>query len=123
MIRELRPDDLDRLKLIWDKYYSNEFSFPDFNKFLVAYVVENEGKIVTAGGIRTIIECIALTDKSLPVRERYDGLGYILNASKYFTLRHGHDQLHCFIQDETWMKHLLNFGFKFTKGDSLVLEV
>lgn len=123
MIRELRTTDIEELKRIHEKYYKDEFDFPNFFKFLCAYVVEEEGKIITAGGIRTIVECIGITNKDLSVRERRNGLGYILNASKYFTQRNGFEQLHCFVQDESWMKHLLNSGFKKTTGQSLVLEI
>jgi hypothetical protein len=124
MIRELRPDDLEKLKFIHEKYYKEEFNFPDFSRhFLCAYVVERNGKIITAGGIRTIIECITITDKDLSVRERRDGLGYILNASRYFTKRNGYNELHCFVQDNNWMKHLLDSGFTTTAGISLVTEV
>lgn len=123
MIREIKVEDLEALKRIHEYYYSEEFNFPDFSNFICAYVVEDNGKIITAGGIRTIAECIAITDKGLSIRERANALSQVLSASKYFTERHGYKELHCFVQDETWIKHLFKVGFKPTTGHSLVLEI
>ncbi len=124
MIREIRNSDLPELVKIHGKFYEKEFDFPNFNNhFLCAYVVENNGIITSAAGIRTIVECIAITDKDKSVRERKEGLELILNASRYFTQRSGYDELHCFVQDENWMKQLMKKGFSKTKGNSLVLGV
>lgn len=124
MIRALEHKDLARLKEIHEKFYKKEFNFPDFTKhFICAYVVEEDGRIITAGGIRTIVECIVITDKDLTARERYYGLGYILNASRYFTEQSNYDQLHAFVKDITWEDHLIKKGFNKTEGQSLVLEI
>lgn len=124
MIRALEHSDINKLRTIHEKYYKTEFSFPEFQRhFISAYVVEKNGRIITAGGIRTILECVALTDKSLPVRERYEGLVYILNASRYFAQQGHYNQIHAFVQDENWKNQLISKGFDKTKGQSLVLEV
>ena|SRR5688572_1849966 len=124
IIRELRPDDLEELKRIHAKHYTNEFNFPNFNEhFLCAYVVEQDGKIITVGGIRTIMEVIAITDKDESTRKRIEALKYIYSASLYFAEQEGYKELHAFIQDKAWMKHLKKFNFKDTKGHALVLEI
>lgn len=124
MIRELRSRDLIKLKEIHGKYYEKEFKFPDFrDHFICAYVVEDEGRIITAGGVRTIVECIAITDKDISVRDRIHGLGYILNASKYFSEQSNYHEIHAFVQDEGWKRQLLKKGFTKTRGQSLVLEI
>lgn len=124
MIREIRESDLSELKEIHNRFYKKEFLFPNFkDHFICAYVVEKNGKIITAGGIRTIVECVAVTNKDLSVRERIEGLTYLLNASKYFTERNGYSELHAFVKDPNWEDILVKKGFSKTEGQSLVLEI
>lgn len=125
MVRVLEPTDVEKLKKIHDKFFSHEFSFPDFFKgFLCAFViVDDTGNIITATGIRPIAEVITLTDKTKNVRSRREALYKTLEASAYMANQAGYDQLHCFIQDDTWEYHLLKHGWRATKGNSLVIDI
>jgi hypothetical protein len=121
IVRTLYPRDLDELKRIHEKFYKDEFSFPNFyDKFLcVAAVIDND-EIISAGGIRTIAESVVITNKDASVRKRQEALKQILGFSMYAADHSGYDQFHAFIQDEQWERHLLNAGFKHTKGKALV---
>jgi len=123
MIREIHVGDLDRLKFIHQKYYSSQFEFPDFlTHFLCAFtIIDDHDNIILTGGIRTIIECVALTDKAQPVKIRRAALYELLAASQYVVSRAGYDEIHAFIQDNTWMDQLLKAGFSPTKGKSVVI--
>jgi hypothetical protein len=122
-LRELRMEDVMKLKEIHKKFYEHEFEFPDFfNGFLCAFAcVDDEENIITAGGVRTIVESVLVTDKSFSTRKRRNALYSILGASDYVARRMEYDQLHCFVQDDKWMKCLNKIGFVPTKGRSLVL--
>ena len=57
MIRAMMPRDLESVKRIHEKYYGEEFNLPDFvTNYLCAFVaLDGTGRIVSAGGIRTIL--------------------------------------------------------------------
>ena len=124
--RSIYPRDLEQIKLIHDKYYKYEFDFEVFaSKFLGSFaILEDDDKtIISAGGVRTIAEAVIVTNKDISVAKRRRALFDILQVSSYICTQSGHDQLHAFIEDESWLKHLLKNGFVETKGKSLVLEV
>lgn len=125
MIRALQPNDIDELRKIHGKYFSQEFIFPDFlNNFLCAFVVTNDkNHIVCGGGVRLIAESILITDKDHSPRERVMALHQVLDASEWLTKRSDFNQLHAFIQDDKWKKCLIRKGFHPTKGEALVLEL
>lgn len=119
MIRALRIEDIDKLREIHRKYYEKEFDFPDFlNNFICVFTVTNNEGIVSTGGVRSIFEIVAITDKDKSVRERRSALYQILDASQFVA---NGEALHVFVQDEVWMNHLTKIGFKSTKGKALVL--
>lgn len=124
-VRNINSSDIDTLKRIHELYFKNEFDFPDFlNGWLCSFLVENEdGRIISAGGVRCITESVLITDKSFSVRERKEALMEMLRASIYTSHKFNFDQLHAFIQNDNWYNHLLKVGFKPTKGKSMVLEI
>ena len=123
MIREIRKNDLYQLKEIHQKFYENEFNFPDFfeNFLCVFTVVDDNDNIISTGGVRTIIEAVAITDKDKSVRARRVALYELLAASQYVINRSGYNELHAFIQDPIWREHLIKAGFVPTKGNALVI--
>jgi len=107
-----------------EKYYKEEFDFPDFiTNFLCCFIVEQEGNIICAAGVRTIAEVILITDKDFPVRSRRGSLYNVLDASSFIAGKMGYNALHAFITDLTWKEHLSNVGFHPIKGDGLILEL
>lgn len=125
-IRELRQEDATRISEIHSQFYHNEFdlSYLLDPKSLGIFVVTNDDdQVICVGGIKPIIESVLITDKNFSVRQRRSALIQILQAFLFTCSRLGYEQLHCFIQDETWLKHLEKFGFKPTKGKGLVISL
>ena len=124
-IRSLQESDFGQLRDIHARFYKDEFSFPDFiDNYLCSFaVVNHDGQIISASGIRTILESVAITDKRFSVRDRRKALLEILHASTYISSKNGFNQIHAFIQDESWLKHLEKYGFIPTKGFPLVLDL
>jgi len=127
MIREIRTEDIKALEEIHARFYRDEFNFTELfdSKFICNFVVfdDRDDTIITAGGIRSIAECILVTDKSKSVRTRRQGLYQVLDASRYFSSRSGFNQLHAFVQEPSWKEVLTKVGFRSCKGDALVIGV
>jgi hypothetical protein len=125
MIRPFHYDDLAELQRIHAKFYKDEFELPDFVKhYLCAFsVTDTSGDIICTGGVRTIVESIAVTNKDFSVRDRYLALTDLFGGLQYVTKRFGYDEIHSFIQDEKWLNQLKKYGFRDTKGRALVLSL
>ena len=116
--------DLEAIKRIHEQHFWNEFEFPDFSKFVSLFVIEDsDARIVSAGGIRTIVESVIITDRSYDTIGRVKALHKVLDISEYLTRAAGFDSLHCFVSEENWYRQLENKGFVPTKGRSLVLTL
>lgn len=125
IIRVLEDCDEEELRKIHAQFYSKEFDFPNFRKhYLCVFVVTNDaGDIITAGGIRSILECVTLTDKSFPVRTRAQALLSLLQGCVFVAQNSHYNEIHAFIQEEILTKHWARVGFKPTVGKSLVLPI
>lgn len=123
-VRLLTEDDIPAIRRIHSQYYEHEFDLSTlFNNPLGLFVVTNgDDEIICVGNVRTIIESVLITDKSFSVRQRREALYKVLEVSAYIGKNKGYDELHAFIQDKTWEKHLEKVGFYPTKGKSLVLQ-
>jgi hypothetical protein len=124
-IRDFKEQDIERIRTIYDRFFSNQFEFPDFLKgYLCAFVVEdNDGDIINAGGVRSIAEVVVVTDLNKPVKERRAGLLETLNASRYIADRYQFDSLHAFVQNDIWRHQLLKHGFQDCKGKPVFIGV
>lgn len=125
IVRSFDPSDNEKLKKIHALFYSEEFEFPNFLKnFLCAFVVEDDnGNIITAGGVRNIPELILITDKSKSVRDRKLGLLEALQISNYVCKHWKHKHIHVFVQEDNWLKRLLRSGFRKPKGQPVIIDV
>jgi hypothetical protein len=123
-IRELTNTDINVLYEIWKKHYSEEFTFPNFSDhFLNAFVVEDNDRIITGGGVRLIAESILITNKDIGKLTRRDALIMTLQASQFFCKKNGFNQLHAFVQDEKWQDILEQYDFRPTVGNALVIDI
>jgi len=124
MIRAMKQEDVELLKKIHEEYYEHEFNFPNFeDKFLGCFVATNDdGNIVSAGGVRTLCESVLITDKRQPVAIRREALYDIMAASMYVANKFNYKELHAFIQEVGWKSHLEKVGFEPTVGESLILK-
>jgi len=119
--RDMRPEDLCKIKEIHAKYFSNLY-FPDFfNKFLGAFVITNdEDKIIVAGGVRLIPEAVIFTEQDSTRREKYYSLLEALNISCFLTRDSGHNALHAFVfENPKYLSLLERFSFE-TYGTGLI---
>lgn len=124
MIRTFYPADLRKIHEIHQKYYRDEFPLGDFfNHPFQQVVVTEDDEIVCAASTREILEIVAVTNKDFSVRRRRKALLDVLQSAMFTAARTNFNQLHVFIQDEVWKKHLEKYGFKDTKGQSLVLSI
>lgn len=122
--RGININDINRLREIHQEYFKDEFPFPEFmNGFNCSFLIENNDEIIVAGGIRPIAEVVLLTNKSLSTRIRMDGLKEFLNVSKYIGERFNYSSLHAFVQDDVWKRHLINSGFRPSKGESILYHL
>ena len=123
MIRAMTPDDLFELKILHDRYFSKQFKFPDFMNFVCAFVVEDDHGIVTAGGIRDIAECVAVTNMSRHPKDRLRALYELMNASTFVCEHNQYDQMYVWSQDKKYSKRLMRNGFRPPQGESLIFDL
>jgi hypothetical protein len=124
ILRPMRGSDLREIERLHDQFFGHEFPPVDWtHHFLSTLVVEEEGKLITVGGIRTITEIVAVTDMSLSRRKRFEGLTKLLEADVHCAKFFKYDAIHAFISDPDWEKILLKRGWQETIGKSLIKEV
>jgi hypothetical protein len=124
-IRAVQQSDFERIRQVYDAFFSDEFEFPDFlSNYLCAFVVEDsDQRLIAAAGVRTLAEVVAITNKDRSTRERRQALLEILKASAFTCSIKGYDQIHAFVQDYDWLRHLFKVGFRTTAGESLVFHL
>lgn len=124
IIRALLKRDAEIIRKLHSKFFGDEFSINGLNGFMTSFAaVDNDDRLVMAAGIRPIMEAIMVTDKDIEISQRRAAGLEILETMKITTRLAGYNELHCFVQDEKWMRHLLKYGFKPTIGKSLVMGV
>lgn len=107
------------------KFYKEEFSVPDFmSRYINAFAISNDqSQVVLIGGVRPILEVVALTDKDVRVKDRRSALIHLQEACALSARYYGFTELHSFVQDKTWKSQLESHGWNPTKGTSLVIGV
>ena len=122
-IREFRSEDIQTAKEIYYKYYE-DLEQIDFTKLLCAFtVLDDNGSIVTIGGLRPIVELVAVTDKGQSVRNRRKALVHLFQASLYTAISSNYNEIHLFTTSREWIKHLLKAGFSLLKDKVLTIGV
>lgn len=124
IIRAFQDKDIKDLERIHQDY-ENEFSLSEFNdsRFSDLFVVEQDSRVISLGGIRTLAEVVIVTDKTIPTKDRVQGLQLIRQTSAYIARKNGFDSIHAFVQDKVWLHQLLRNGFRQTQGVALVCDV
>jgi len=124
MIRNLQESDISQLREIHSCHFADEFPFEDFLQNIIAsFVVVDNDQIIAASSVRKIAESIVITNKDASPRKRVHALSQILQADMFACARNDYSQLHAFVQDNIWLRHLLKIGFRPTKGSALVLNL
>lgn len=124
IIRSFQDDDFEKLKQIHERFYKDEFSFNDFcHAFINFFVVMEDTEIVCAGGVRAIAESVIMTNQDAKPRIKQRALTQMLQAQLFTCGRAKFTQLHAFVQDRNWERHLIDAGFKSCKGRAVFIEV
>lgn len=124
-LRAFTESDIAELREIHKRCFDEEFPFPNFlENYLSSFVViDSNDKIITGGGVRVITEAVMVTDKNYEIVKRREAMLQMMQASMFTSASRGFNQLHAFVQDEKWLKHLERIGFKKSKGQTLVIGV
>jgi hypothetical protein len=122
-LRALLRRDVSQIENIHKKHFEKEFKIEELYNHHCSFLVEEDEKIISAGGIRTIMEATIVTDKDVEVSKRREALLMMLKTALDTTKNAGYSELHAFVQDDKWMQHLIRYGFQPTKGKSLVIGV
>ncbi len=123
MIREFRPSDMEEVIKLHELYFKDDFYFPDFLRFVCAFVVEDEQGILTVGGIRDIAECVAVTNLGRSPQDRIKALYQLLQASIFTCTRNNYDQMYVWSKDEKYVRRLKRNGFRLSEKQSLILDL
>jgi hypothetical protein len=124
IVRAFEDKDIDKVEDIHKKYFTSEFDIDNFNHLIrSAFVVEKHGDIICVGGVKSLAECVLITDMGISHITRTKALRQALNIFGYIARQTGHDSIHAFVNDDQWRDHLIDEGFKVCKGTPLVLEV
>lgn len=105
-----------------DKLFKESNFKLDLNHLELLIVAENEdGDIVGAGSLVTLIEATFVMDKTFRVRERVEAMKGIIQAGTDFTKSLKYDIMHGFVQDPAVVKSLKkHFDFQDPVGQVLI---
>lgn len=108
--RALNSDDIQVIKELHEKYYS-EFQFPDFLHLLNAFVIEDDGGIIMAGGIEHTAEAILVTNKDRSRIKIGKALVEAQRISMFTCAKFGIKELYAFVNNDEYANHLIQHGF------------
>ena len=123
-IRPLHKSDLSVLYDIHQRYYKNEFNFPDFfTRFIASFAIIDKDKLVVAGGILPIAESIILTNRDVPIHTRLEALIQTRDISKYIASQSGFSRVHAFAHEDVWKQWMVRAGFEKCPGEIFSIGV
>lgn len=110
--RDVTSKDLIKIKELHDKYYS-EFEFPDFSHIWRGFVIEDESdEIVMAGGVEIMGEALLVSNKSKSRIKLGKALVVAQGACAYTCNRLRIRNLHAFVNNSEYARHLVKHGFQ-----------
>jgi hypothetical protein len=120
-MRTLMPSDIDYVRIIHERDYP-DLDFPNFYSLMSAFIIEDDnGEMIMAGGVEAIGEALLITDKT---KSRIKIGKALVEAQRFamftcglFNIR----ELHAFVTDQEYAKHLIQHGFK--KREETVLRM
>lgn len=120
-IRNLKQDDLPALRAIHERDYP-DLEFPLERDLYSAFVIENgRGEIVMGGGVEPIAEALLVTDKTKSRIQIGKALVEAQRFCMYTCGRFKIRELHAFVTDDEYAKHLIQHGFQ--KREEAVLRI
>lgn len=112
--RALTAEDLPEIKELHERYFSREFTLPDFTRMLGGFVItDSNDRTIMAGGVQPIGEILLVTNKEHPSKtELGRALVEAQNISRYFATQCHISELVAFVKDEAYARHLRIHGFR-----------
>lgn len=120
--RALTLDDIDKVKALHDKYYS-EFAFPDFLNLLNAFIIEDDKGIIITGGVEQVAEAVLVTNKNRSLISIGKALVEAQLVSLFTCKQFGIKELYAFVNNDDYAKHLIQHGFSKHGFEALSMKV
>lgn len=125
-IRVLRESDKSDVNRIYNEFYMfNEY--PNFfsREYLQPFAITDDNdKVIIAGGIKYLPEIVLVTDKSIPVRTRYEALLQAMGSAVTIAADIGHKKIYAFVNnDEKYVEILKKHHFQLIDAKLLVLNL
>jgi hypothetical protein len=124
-LRAFQKEDISEIKRIYESFYDDN-EYPNFETgyYDVFVITDDNNKIISIGGVKPIMEIVALTNRDKSVRDRKDALIQIMNTAVYTAVKFGFNQLHAFVHDDPeWIEHLKKVQFKESENKVLILSL
>jgi|SRR6185437_9836792 len=118
-IRLFQEKDLNQLKVIWEKYYKDDFVFPIQNNrcYLDKFIVTDDNdNIICFGGPEVNIELSALTNQDFNKVTCGRALLEIYRASLLSTARHNFNHIYVSQSSDSIENWLIKEGFRLSNG-------
>lgn len=109
-IRAFTADDLDSVRKLHEKYYS-EFEFPQFMNVLNAFVIEDNEGIIMAGAIEKVAEAMLVTDKEKSRIKIGKALVEAQQCAIFTCKMNRIRDLYAFVNNNEYAEHLIQHGF------------
>ena len=124
--RQLRNRrDISDIDKIWRSFYANEFGLPPIDdKTLYHTVIEDEGKLVGFGHIRSTAESLMVIDQSVSMRDKIKVIRLILDKQLEGMIVKDISECHAFAQNPKFAEILVkHFNYQRTVGESVVIKI
>ena len=111
-LRKMTFDDIQEIRKLHEKYYS-QFDFPDFmHNFLCNFVIlDDDDSIIMAGGVEPIAEQVLVSNLEKSIIKIGRALVEAKRIGMYACSKHGISELHAFVDNDDYAKHLMQHGF------------
>jgi len=123
-VRGMKREDVEKVRNIHNKHYP-DLEFPDFfNGFYGAFMIEDDnGEMVTGGGVQMIGEAVLVTDKDKDMTQIGRALIEAQKAVLFLGNRFGLEEIVAFIKDnDAYARHLVRHGF-YPRSLALAIKV
>ena len=125
-IRELRLSDKHDIDRIHRQFFHRNEA-PEFFKsdYKCPFgIVGDDDRIILAGGIKLLAEIVLVTDKSQPVKTRYEALLQAMGSSIHIGKDLGFSEMFAFVNnDDKYTRILERHGFSLMEAKTLRLNI
>jgi hypothetical protein len=120
----VRPAKSEDVNALIELHKGHTFPFPKFDNTLDILVVEKDGKVVAWGYTKKYVEIVFVPDKNSPKPTIVKSLKLLVDKSTELTKARGIDQVHSYVQDENFVKLLVErFNYGVCTGTPLFLNL